>query len=91
MKQLISVALNYGKSLKSDENDTNSESVYAECNLVLSEPQYTLSNTGHPVKSISISECELCVTKDSAKTLAEIFKGIHSKLVELEKRERSKK
>lgn len=38
-------------------------------------------------KLIDISECELYVTKESAKSLMEIFKQVHSKLIELEKRE----
>jgi hypothetical protein len=88
MKQLMSVALNYGKSLKSEERDTNEEHVFAECNLILSEPKYRLSNAGHPLKEIEVSECELYVTKDSAFQLYEIFKGIHEKLIELEKREK---
>ena len=90
MKQLVSVALNYGKSLKSDENDKNEEAIYAEVNLVLSEPLYKLSNTGKIEKLIDISECELYVTKESAKSLMEIFKQVHSKLVELEKKELKK-
>ena len=88
MKQLMSVALNYGKSLKSEEKDENEEHVFAECNLVLSEPKYTLSNTGHAVKSIEVSECELFVTKESALQLHKIFAGIYEKLIELEKREK---
>ena len=87
MKQLVSVALNYGKSLKSEDKDENEERIYSEVNLVLSEPLYKLSNTGKIEKLIDISECELYVTKESAKSLMEIFKQVHSKLIELEKRE----
>jgi hypothetical protein len=87
MKQLASVALNYGKSLKSEEIDLNEEHVYAEVNLVLSEPTYKLSNTGNIQKVIDVSECELYVTKASAKLLMDVFKKVHSKLIELEKRE----
>ena len=85
MKQLVSVALNYGKSLKSSEEDINEEKVYAECNLVSPEPKYALSNTGNPVKSLDISECELYITKESAKLMLEVFKKIHNTLVRLEK------
>ena len=87
MKQLASVALNYGKSLKSEEKDENEEHIFAEVNLVLSEPIYKLSNTGKIEKLIDVSECELYVTKDNAKLLVEIFQKVHLKLVELEKRE----
>ena len=84
------VVTNFGKSLKANEKDLNEEHVYAECSLVLSEPQYTLSNTGSAVKSIFVSECELYVTKNSAKQLSDIFNSIYKNLIELEKKEINK-
>lgn len=90
MKQLASVALNYGKSLKSDETDENNEVIYAEVNLILSEPVYKLSNTGKIEKEICTSECEVYVTKESAKDLMEIFGKVYLKLVALEERENEK-
>lgn len=86
MKQIVNVALNYGKSLKSSEEDKNDEVVYAEANFILSEPSYRISNHGNMESYLSVSETEIYLTKDSCKKLMKIFKDVHSKLVELEKR-----
>lgn len=87
MKKIVNVTLNYGKSLKSGEEDKNNEVVYAEANFILAETSYRVSNHGNMESYLSVSETEIYLTKDSCKKLMNIFKDVHSELVKLEKRE----
>jgi hypothetical protein len=85
MKSLHNIAVNYGKVLKSCEQDINEEHIYAEINIICSEPKYVLSENGTAKKTIEISDFEIGVNKQGAKRLIQIFKDIHSKLDKLEK------
>jgi|694.fasta_scaffold23427_12 hypothetical protein len=84
MKSLVNIAVNYGKTLKSCEEDTNIESVYAELSVILSEPKY-IHVEGGVKRKTEISEVEFGVSKEGAKRMIAIMKDIHSKLVKLEK------
>lgn len=88
MKSLHNIAVNYCKTLKANENDENTEAVYAEVNIILSEPKYTASDNGLAKRTIDISEIEFGLSKEGAKRLIAIIKEIHANLVRLEKNDK---
>ena len=84
MKNLTHVAVNYGKILKSSPEDENEETIYAEVNILLSEPDYILTNEGLR-KGHKLTEVEIGFSKASAKKMITAFMKIHAKLVALDK------
>ena len=84
MKHLTHIAVNYGKILKSSPEDQNEEVVYAEVNILLSEPDYTLTNEGLR-RGHKLTEVEIGLSKATAKKMLTALRKIHAKIVELEK------
>jgi hypothetical protein len=90
MKQLLSVAVNYQKSLKSTPEDENDNVFFAEVNLILTEPSYKISETNELERVVSISECEICMSIEHIEHMIKSLKDVKSKLTALERKEKQR-
>lgn len=69
MKSFLGIGFNFFKSVKSSDQDTNQNHLYAEANIIFKEVQYDITNAGALAKGVKVGELELTITKESAESI----------------------
>jgi len=90
MKQYAGMTVNVAKTIKAGEDDTNTEQVYAELNILVSETKYELSNARDIVRTRQVDEVEIMITASSARDMAKALEDVADRMDEVEQIEKER-
>lgn len=76
MKSFLGIAYNFFKTVKSTEEDSNEEKMYAEANILFQETEYLITNGGNISKGRKVGELELMLTLEAAKEIRQSMDDI---------------
>lgn len=90
MKQYAGMSANVCKTIKAGEEDINEEGLYAEINIIVADTKYELSNARDLVRTRSVDEIELMMTKASLKELSLAILDLIERIDEAEEKDKEK-
>lgn len=90
MKEYTGLTSNVYKTIKTGEDDTNEEGIYAELNILVSETKYEISNARDVTRTRQVDEIEIMISTEGVRRMAKYLLDLVARMEMVTKRESDK-